>query len=190
MKRILFLLLAGLITFGCSEEYDADRAQYPSFSMYHLNVWPPEVNCDYQVHSVDLSITSDNTPWNIQNDVDWISMNLNSGNDKSYVPVSIQENKNSETRVGLFYVNSEVSEFPVRIPVTVTQGGAQPYIKLPTTTVTLDTQNPTYTLEVESNCEWEYHCSASWLQITKNGNTLVLTATEDNMNYNRETEYG
>lgn len=182
MKRFLFTLLLGIITMGCSETFFEEAAKFPSLSAHKLYIWRTEFSFTNIASEAQLDIVAESTPWSVVNDVDWITFDQTSGNGSLEVLMSVAENKSGDSnRTGLFYVKSGASDFPASVPITVTQTGATPYIKPATLTVTLDSKTPSYTLAVEANCTWEHECDATWLQVARSGDNLVITATEENM---------
>lgn len=187
MKRLISLLIVGLMTLGCSENISLDWASYPSFKPHTLRILDQDLNFKSTQNVVPMEIIAESTPWVIQNDIEWLTSDITSGDSNAEVMLTAQANPlGDEQRVGIFYVASKASDFPISIPIGVIQYGGTPYIKLPVYSVTLSSQEPTYRMTVDANCSWTTTCSATWLQVTREGDDIVLTATEPNSsNYSR-----
>lgn len=180
MKRLLYIII-GLVTLGCSEYYNEEGSKYPSLTPHLLYLWTTALDFDYHAAERTITINAESTPWSILNDVSWIHTDKQSGDTNTDLIVSVDQNSSGDDpRTGIFYVKSVSNDFPASVPVTVTQVGAKPTIGLSVYTAILDSQNPTTAVTVDANCTWEYTCDATWLQVTRSGENLILTATEQN----------
>lgn len=175
---------------GCSETFMSEQIQYPSLSPRCLYTWKTDFYYNSLKQEESLSLIAESTPWSIQNDVDWITMDQISGSGNADVNMTVAENKSGEDRrMGLFYIKSNASDFPVSIPVTVQQTGVNHVLYCSIYTITLDTENNSSTTTVTANVDWDYVTDATWLQLTRSGDDLLIRATEDNTTNDTRTAY-
>jgi hypothetical protein len=129
----------------------------------------------------DMTITSVQTPWSIENGIDWISLSSKSGESNATVSVNVGENTSGDdARIGVFYVKGNVPDFDYKTAISVAQTAAVPYVGLPYSQLNVSGAASSYELPIESNFAWELYSSENWLVATKNGNTLVLSVSSNN----------
>ena len=187
MKRHIFLyIIACLLLVGCSEKYDEGLGLYPTLTPRYMAVTPTALSYSAQASSNTLQVTSTETPWKIENGIDWISTNPTSGSSTAAVNVSVTENKSGDdARTGIFYLKADVSDWKYESPISVTQAGATPTISLSKSEIEFTGTPNTETVEVTANCSWTASSSADWLTVTQKDNTITLTVTSNESNSNR-----
>lgn len=186
MKRILLYILSLIILAGCSESYDDSLGLYPTLTPRYLSVSPTSITFDAnQTTPRDVVITSTQTPWSIENAIEWISTSPNSGSENATVQVYAEENTaGDQTRVGVFYVRSGVDGWNYEQPMSVTQAGAQPIIELSKGNSEYSGTQHNDSFTVSSNCSWEATSNADWLTVTTEGNVVSFS-----MSANTTTSY-
>lgn len=187
MKRHIFLyIIAYLLLVGCSEKYDEGLGLYPTLIPRYIAVTPSALSYSAMASSNTLQITSTETPWNIENGIEWISLSPASGSSSASVNVSVTENKSGDdVRTGIFYLKANVSDWKYESPISVTQASATPTISLSKSEIDFTGAQNTENVEVTANCSWTASSSADWLTITKKDNTITLSVSSNDSNYNR-----
>lgn len=187
MKRLKFLyIIVCLLLVGCSEKYDEVLGLYPTLTPRYMVVTPTALSYSAQASSKTLKVTSTETPWKIENGIDWISTNPTSGSSNASVNVSVTENKSGDdARTGIFYLKADVSDWKYESPISVTQVGATPTISLSKSEIDFTGTPNTETVTVTANCSWTATSSADWLTVSQKDNTITLTVTGNESNSNR-----
>jgi hypothetical protein len=127
-----------------------------------------------------LSINSIQTPWKIENDVEWIKLSSKSGTSGATVGVDVNENSSAdESRLGVFYVEGDVSDFDYKAAVSVTQGVATPYLSPDKSELNITGATGNYEVAVSSNFSWTASCSDSWLTVMKSENGVVISVSSN-----------
>lgn len=185
MKQYLIILLAICMVFtGCSETYTDSLGLYPTLTPRYMTVSPTSMTFPAtDARTKDLSITSTETPWKMENAIDWISLSPSSGNASATVSVGASENTSGDNaRTGIFYLKADVSDWKYEAPISVTQSGATPKISLSKDEIVFTGSANTETVTVSSNCLWYVTSSADWLTVTTNNNMITLSATSNETN--------
>lgn len=187
MKRHIFLyIIAYFLLVGCSEKYDEGLGLYPTLIPRYIAVTPSALSYSAMASSNTLQITSTETPWNIENGIEWISLSPASGSSSASVNVSVTENKSGDdVRTGIFYLKANVSDWKYESPISVTQASATSTISLSKSEIDFTGAQNSENVEVTANCSWTATSSADWLTITKKDNTITLSVTSNDSNYNR-----
>ena len=180
MKNIgLYILLASTVLVGCSDKYSAELGVKPTLIPRYLRISPTSLSFSAnQTSSQSFGVETMETPWKIENAIDWISLSTTSGQNNCNVDVSTSENKDAnEARTGVFYVKADVSDWNYETGISVSQAAATPYINVSQSTITLKGNACSSSFEVTSNCSYEISNDADWLTIKQEGNTINLSAT-------------
>lgn len=187
MKRhIIYIILACFILSSCSEKYDKGLDLYPTLIPRYLAVTPTALSFSSASSSNTLQVTSTETPWRIENGIDWISTSPASAPSSASVNVSVTENKSGDAaRVGIFYLKSGVNDWQYESPISVTQANATPYISLSKTETDFTGAANTETITVSANCTWTVSSSEDWLTVSQKDNSITLSATSNESNMNR-----
>lgn len=187
MKRHIFLYItAFLLLIGCSEKYEEGLELYPTLTPRYIAVTPTALSYSALPSSQSLQVTSSETPWSIENSIDWISTSPTSGSSSASVNVNVTENKSGDdVRTGIFYLKANVSDWNYESPISVTQTGATPIISLSKTEIDFTGTPNTETVTVTANCSWTASSSTDWLTVSQKDNTIILTVTGNESNTNR-----
>lgn len=166
--------------------YDETLGLYPTLTPRYMAVTPTTLSYSALASSKSLQITSTETPWEIENEIDWISTSPTSGSSSASVNVGVTENKSGDdVRTGIFYLKSNVSDWKYETPISVTQAGATPIISLSKSEIDFAGTPNTETITVTANCSWSASSSADWLTVSQKDNTITLTVTANESNSNR-----
>ena len=112
-----------VILTGCSEKYDESFGYKPALVPRYLNVSPTSFEFTATTtQTKPLSVLSIETPWIIENSINWVSLSPTSGNSSIEIPVGVSENTIGDVaRTGVFYFKSNVSDWEYDTPISVTQ---------------------------------------------------------------------
>lgn len=187
MKRHIFLyILSSIFLVGCSEKYDEGLGLYPTLTPRYMVVTPTALSYSALASSKSLQVTSTETPWEIENEIGWISTSPTSGSSSASVNVGVTENKSGDdVRTGIFYLKSNVSDWKYETPISVTQAGATPIISLSKSEIDFAGTPNSETITVTANCSWSASSSANWLTVSQKDNTITLAVTANESNSNR-----
>ena len=187
MKRHIFLyIITSIFLVGCSEMYDEALGLYPTLTPRYMTVTPTALSYSALPSSKSLQVTSTETPWEIENEIDWISTSPTSGSSSASVNVGVTENKSGDdARTGIFYLKSNVSDWKYETPISVTQAGATPIISLSKSEIDFAGTPNSETITVTANCSWSASSSANWLTVSQKDNTITLAVTANESNSNR-----
>lgn len=151
-----------------------------------MTVTPTALSYSALASSKSLQVTSTETPWEIENEIDWISTSPTSGSSSASVNVGVTENKSGDdARTGIFYLKSNVSDWKYETPISVTQAGATPIISLSKSEIDFAGTPNSETITVTANCSWSASSSANWLTVSQKDNTITLAVTANESNSNR-----
>lgn len=187
MKRHIFLyIITSIFLVGCSEMYDEALGLYPTLTPRYMAVTPTALSYSALASIKSLQVTSTETPWEIENEIDWISTSPTSGSASASVNVGVTENKSGDdARTGIFYLKSNVSDWKYETPISVTQAGATPIISLSKSEIDFAGTPNSETVTVTANCSWSASSSANWLTVSQKANTITLAVTANESNSNR-----
>ena len=187
MKRISICLLACLAFTACSDQYSESLGLIPSLVSRYLYVSTHTLYFSSGVESNSIQIESEDTPWKIENGIEWITLSNLNGESSAQVNITVKENLNGDTaRVGLFYVKANVSDWQQQFPVSVIQSAATPYINVSQTTVAMKGSANTTSVDVTANCTYQITGTTDWLSAEQKGNTLALAVTANETDQYRE----
>lgn len=190
MKYIgLYILLVCIVLAGCSDKYSPELRLKPTLAPRYLRISPTSLSfLANQASSQSVDIETIETPWKIDNAIDWISISAASGQSNSNINVSASENKDANTpRTGVFYIKADVSDWNYEKGISVSQAAATPYIKVSQSNITLKGTACTATFDVASNCSYTVKNDADWLTLSKKDNSFVITATTNESSQYRTT---
>lgn len=166
--------------------YDEALGLYPTLTPRYMTVTPTALSYSALPSSKSLQVTSTETPWEIENEIDWISTSPTSGSSSASVNVGVTENKSGDdARTGIFYLKSNVSDWKYETPISVTQAGATPIISLSKSEIDFAGTPNSETITVTANCSWSASSSANWLTVSQKDNTITLAVTANESNSNR-----
>ena len=130
-RHLIIFICAALVLVGCSDKYDESLGLYPTLAPRYMAIVPTSLTFASKSSTQAVSITSTQTPWKIENGIDWISTSPTFGSASALVAVSVTENKSGENaRTGIFYINADVDDWRFEAPISVTQAAATPQITL------------------------------------------------------------
>lgn len=182
-RHLTIILFAVLVLVGCSEKYDESLVLFPTLTPRYLTISSTSLTYASSSGTKDMSISSTQTPWMIENGIDWVSTSPTSGNTSSIVSVGVTENKSGDNaRTGVFYLKANVDNWRYEAPISVTQEKATPVISLSKSEIKFSGASNTESITVTSNCTWAVYSSSDWLTVTPKDNTIILSATNNETN--------
>lgn len=184
MKHIGIYIILALLFVGCSDKYSGELGLKPTLTPRYIKVSPTSLTfAANPSYTQSVSIETMETPWKIDNGLNWVSLSSTSGKSTTSVNINASENTDgSKARTGVFYVQADVNDWNYETGVAVSQAAATPYINVSRTTVTLKGAACSTTIDVTSNCTYEISESAEWLSTSQKGNTITLTASANETN--------
>lgn len=91
MKHIgLVFLLVCIVFVGCSDKYSSELGLKPTLTPRYLRVSPTSLSFTAnQTSSQSVDIETMETPWKVDNAIDWVSVSASSGQSDSNIDVSV-----------------------------------------------------------------------------------------------------
>ena len=184
MKHIGIYFILALSFIGCSDKYSGESGLKPTLTPRYINVSPTSLSFTANPnYAQSVSVETMETPWKIDNGINWVSLSSTSGNSSTNININASENTDGDkARTGVFYVLADVNDWNYETGVAVSQAAATPYINVFQTAVTLKGTACSTTIDVTSNCTCEISCGAEWLSISQKGNSITLTASANETN--------
>lgn len=177
MKRRFYIFLLTLVSlYGCTEEYNEEVNVGPTLTPRYLAVNPTILTTPSRANKQQVEITSTETPWIFDNDIEWISLTPLSGTASLSATVGVLENPTGdEARIGVFYLKADVTDWSYEEPISVTQSGAEPFISLSATEIEFSGKASMETVSITTNCTWAATTNADWLTVTQGDNSILLS---------------
>lgn len=185
----LYILLVCIVFVGCSDKYSSELGLKPTLTPRYLRVSPTSLSFPAnQTSSQSVDIETMETPWKVDNAIDWVSISAASGQSSSNINVSASENNDANAaRTGVFYIKADVSDWNYEMGISVSQDAAIPYINVSQSSITLKGAACTATFDVTSNCSYTVTNDADWFTLFQKDNSFVLNATANETNQYRTT---
>lgn len=190
MRNIgLYILAISFGLVGCSDKYSAELGVKPTLTPRYLRISPTSLSfAANQTSPQSVGVETMETPWKIENGIEWVSLSATSGQDNANISVSTLENKDAnEARTGVFYVKADVSDWNYEQGVSVSQLAATSYINVSQSTITLKGTASSASFNVTTNCSYGISNDADWLTIKQEGNTVTISATANESSQYRTT---
>ena len=91
MKHIgLYILLVCIVFVGCSDKYSPDLGLKPTLTPRYLRVSPTSLSFSAnQASSQSVDIETMETPWKVDNAINWVSISATSGQSNSNINASL-----------------------------------------------------------------------------------------------------
>lgn len=181
-------MIASILLIGCSEKYDKELELYPTLTPRYISVSPTYLSFGSNASAQSLDIEALETPWKIENGVEWLTLSSMSGTNNATVSVNASENMAGDiTRTGVFYLRANTNDWNYETAISATQAGASPYINVKQSEYSITGAANVVKQEITANCTYSIEKSSlcDWLSIAKEGNTLTLTATANESNSHR-----
>ncbi len=186
MKKLFYYIFIGLFLTGCSEEYDVSQRYKPALNARYLFVNISDFTFSWSASTTNFKVRSIDTPWKFDNSIDWIALSPSSGNSDAAINMSVSENTIGDvSRLGIFYLKSDVTDWNYETPIPITQEGAVPTISFSKLSVEFSGAASSDQVIVNANCTWEATASGSWLHVTPKDNQLFIQVDENTTNNNR-----
>lgn len=175
MKEYLYLISIVLFVTACTEEFDKASGLIPS-----TNAVPPKTLRSLEISRTQFSylasgneaktlmISSDHSPWIIENNNDWIHLSSTQGDTDTDIKISIDDNLEMVTREGIVVVKSAVKEWVHEQSITIQQDAAKACINVEKQAYDVSARANSLSVKVDSNCEWKLDdlSSVSWLHVS------------------------
>lgn len=185
MKQIITYLIAGLFLVSCSEKYDKELGLYPTLTPRYIRVSPTHLSFESQASAQTMYVEATETPWKIDNGVEWLTLSSMSGTSNATVVANASRNAvGDEIRTGVFYLKANTSDWNYETAISATQAGATPYIGIEHSELSMTGAASVVKQQVTANCSYsiEKSSQSDWLSITQDGNVLTLSATANENN--------
>ena len=183
MNRYITYMIFSLLLIGCSEQYDESLGLYPTLTPRYMTVTPTLLTYASSAGTQSVNVISTQTPWKLENGIEWISLSPTSGTASGTISVGVSENTaGDEVRTGIFYLKADVNDWKYEAPISVTQAGATPYISLSKSELDFTGAENNDKVTVSSNCSWEIIASDSWVTANKSGNSVDITLPSNETN--------
>ena len=176
----LTFLIAVLLYMGCQESVHYDDI-FPALHPRYLRISEKEIYApSSNTYSTTLSVYSENTPWTFDKSPSWLSINPSKGHSEADVTMSFTENLSADTsRYAVFFFSDDVDDWDYRIPISVNQPAATPYLGLSTDYINASGGVNRQEVTIYSNAHWRAESSASWIKLDKADSLLLLSFSEN-----------
>ena len=183
MNRYITYIIFSLLLIGCSEQYDESLGLYPTLTPRYMTVTPTLLTYASSAGTQSVNVTSTQTPWKMENGIEWVSLSPTSGTTSETISVGVVENTaGDEVRTGIFYLKADVNDWKYEAPISVTQAGATPVITLSKSEVDFTGTENTESITVSSNCSWSVSSSSDWLTATQKDNIISISVSSNETN--------
>ena len=183
MNRYITYIIFSLLLIGCSEQYDESLGLYPTLTPRYMTVTPTLLTYASSAGTQSVNVTSTQTPWKMENGIEWVSLSPTSGTTSETISVGVAENTaGDEVRTGIFYLKADVNDWKYEAPISVTQAGATPVITLSKSEVDFTGTENTESITVSSNCSWSVSSSSDWLTATQKDNIISISVSSNETN--------
>lgn len=190
MKHIeLFFLIFTTFLCNCSDKYSEELGLQPMLTPRYINVSPQSLSFfALPTTSQSVRVESFDTPWKIDNAINWITLSSIAEEKSGNVRVTASENENGDkVRVGIFYVKSNIKDWDYESAIYVSQAAATPFIKVSKSELFLQGNTSRNAIEVSTNCNFSISGGSEWLSITQEGNNIILDASANETQQYRNT---
>lgn len=169
---------------GCSDKYNELSGLTPTLVPRYISVSPSDILFDTSLSGKkQINVISTNTPWGIDNNINWINISPLKGETNSLIDVVVDENFSGEDkRIGIIYLKSTLSDWKYETPITISQTGATPYINIANTEIELSGGSNKESVEITSNCSWDADCNSDWVTFQINNNVLTIETQANETN--------
>lgn len=197
MKKTLLYFFACLsltVATGCNDEFDKEGGFSPSLSAHYLR--PSELRFESTTASAfsrTFTVESFETPWRFSEVADWLSLSPSTGSGSTSVTLSVEENGDADNgRTAIFYLQSADPGWNFERAMSVTQGKAEPWLRVEEPTIVFGGMAGEQTVGVVSNCEWTATCGEEWVTLSadvKSGQLTVGVGVNPSGDYRQATVY-
>ncbi|MBO5703837.1 MAG: hypothetical protein J6R91_04625 [Bacteroidaceae bacterium] len=189
MRTFITILFISLFITSCEESYfNEDNKLSVSKVPRYLKPSKTKIVLDsYNDNSEIIKIESVETPWALEDSIEWISLSKMSGNTSESITISASENPYADQkRLGIITLESTVEDWYYRTPISITQDYARPNIQLSETVFNLSGGSNSLVVDVIANYDWKYQSSNDWITVRKEGNQLFLDVSANEGQYSRQ----
>ncbi|MBN1182533.1 MAG: hypothetical protein JXB49_09625, partial [Bacteroidales bacterium] len=153
-----------------------------------LSVTPGNREVGSDAGSTTITINS-SISWYVHEHSGWISFDQYNGTGNLTIPVYIEANPSTETRVGIITISSWSGDISQTVNITQTGVGLSLSVNPPSITVA-SLEGSTGYFEVSSNTSWTVTNDVSWLDLSSvsgngNGTLTVTTSSANTLVYSR-----
>lgn len=179
-KSVSILLLAAMaVLSACNESTRASASFQAALHANYIHASTSEfVFSDPAGGGMTFEVTSQSTPWKIDNVPAWVTVSPASGSASANVSLSVSPYDRAETRIGIFSFSSASHDWSYSKTMTVRQSGVEPVLTVEKREFSFDGQSHSETVKAESNFDWAINNNGnSWISITFNGSEMTLSVT-------------
>lgn len=180
-RYLMMILTAGaLLGLSACQESSQPNARF-SVSLHANYIHPDKTDfqfVDAAGGSMQFTVTSQDTPWQITNLPEWVTVSPSSGTTTTNVTVTVSAHTWAASRAGVFTLSSGTQEWNYSKQISVTQAGATPYLTLGKREFSFGGPADSETVSASSNFNWEFNKHGNdWITITNTGSQMTVSAT-------------
>lgn len=174
---------------GCSEEVN-EGAYRPDLKSHFFSISPRDFEFISGEETKKGTIKSE-SDWSFDEIPDWLSMTPTSGSSNTEFSITSGINAALSSRTAVFNVSTDASDWSQHRTVTATQAAATPvfrFVDLENTTLYLNGESHTVTINVESNLEdlaVKTYDGEGWLNSSYQNKQLKITVAVNDNNTQR-----
>lgn len=153
-----------------------------------LSISPTKIEVASEESQVYVDVES-NVEWFLTTDVEWLSLDKQSGSGKEKVAIAVEANASEHNRSAVICFEIEdAKEY-----LTIIQSGFQPVLDLSRETVEVSYKSETVLVEVSSNTEWNASVGADWIALNPSSgdggtpSTVNITVAANDSESSRST---
>ena len=180
-KKLIYIsiLISSFFVYSCSDYYEHgfNDEFNPSLVGRFLRPSKSEFVTSYKAYQDEFSVGSMNTTWAFSNMPKWLSLSPNEGDTTTLVALSAEENQHASPRTALFYLNSTLQGWEYSRSMSISQGGATPYISLSTSDLSFGGGISSKEIKVSANCNWYTNNTNNWITTKCDIEQGILTVT-------------
>lgn len=166
------------ILFGCKEEFDSASQLRPSLTGIYLKASQTNFNhVSTALFTDNFNVECSSTSWQFTTLPNWIMIDPASGNTSSSIVLRGDENKSTEARTSIFYLESINSSENLSKTLSVSQGAVESSLMVEPSELALKGNGDTMSILVIANCTWNAKCQQEWVTLNVvDSNELSITA--------------
>ena len=160
-KTFLFSLLAAVLFFAA-----CNTTENPEETEKKFSVDPQEINCPDVGGEYKVMLTSPTAnKWTAQSDNAWVIVSPTEGTGDSEVRIKISANKESaESTSKVTFTDGKST---IELPITRAAKAAPQLRVVSEKEINTPREGGTYTIQIESNIQWQVDKSANWVTLDK-----------------------
>ena len=186
MKKIVYIFkgifLTGLtlLAGACADSVPVSSQYTVAIKAYYIHPDQTSFAYDWGGGNISFTVYSQDTPWEIDLNSDWLTVSPASGSTTTKVTVTAKPNPRAEARNVQFHVKSATSEWSYSTLMSASMSPAVAYATLATNSVNVGATATTTTLPVSSNCDYAINWNEEWINVTRDGDGQITLHIAEN----------